>query len=148
MARLRLRGQAHATRAEQPGIRRLEPPESPADRSHKINVLVVGTAERKVGLGEVAGWDRHEAYDEATRIDLDNTAEPGRRDPQVSFDVVVDAVGAAVTGHIGTCLDSLERQMQRVRGGTGDPHRQAAYHMRPPQQSPIATVRGGENAAW
>src|SRR5262249_22388270 len=93
--------------------------------SHKIDVLVVGAAECKIGRGEVAVRDWHKAYDEATRIDLDNTAEPGSRDPQVSFDIVVDAVGATVTGHIGTCLYSLERQMQRVRCGAGDAHRRA-----------------------
>jgi hypothetical protein len=34
-------------------MRRLEPPESSADRSHKIDVLVVGAAERKIGRCEV-----------------------------------------------------------------------------------------------
>src|SRR5262249_53598117 len=124
-AGLWLRRQAHPTWADQAGIRRLEPPESSADRSLKIDVLVVGAAERKIGRGEVAVRDRYEANDEATRVDLDNAAEPAGRDPQVSFDIVVDAVGTAVTGHIGTCLDSLKRQMQRVRGGTRDPHRRA-----------------------
>jgi hypothetical protein len=60
-------------------MRRLEPPESSADRSLKIDVLVVGASERKIGRGEVAVRDRHEAYDEATWIDLDNTAEPQKR---------------------------------------------------------------------
>jgi len=56
----------------------------------------------------------------------------------------MEAVRTAVAGEIGARLHPLEGQMQRVRGGSGDPIVgpvvKAAYHMRPAAQSPIARV--------
>ena len=108
----------------------------------KIDVLVVRAAEREIGRQDIAVRYRHETHNYAARIDLDNAAEPGHLCPQIALDVVMDAVGAAVSGTIGARLDAREGQMQRVfralRAALFGPLVNEAYHMRPAAQSPIA----------
>src|SRR5262249_26280650 len=110
----RLRREAHAARPDQAGIGRLEAPEGPADRPLQVDVLVIRAPEREIGRQQIAVRHRHETENEATRIDLDDPAQPGQGGPQIALDVVMDAVGAAVAGDIGTGLDALKRQTQRV----------------------------------
>src|SRR5215212_3713393 len=93
--RLRLCREPHAAGADQPGKGRLEAPERAARRAHEIDELVVGAAEREVGGREIAVRDRHETDNETAWIDLEDAAEPGGGHPQIAFDVVMKAVGAA-----------------------------------------------------
>jgi len=87
--------------SDQSGIWCLEAPERAGDRPLEIDVLVVRAAERKVGRRHVAVRDRHEADNDAARIDFDDAAEPGHLCPQIALYVVMDAIGAAVSGTIG-----------------------------------------------
>src|SRR5215510_16110981 len=78
---LALRRQAHSPWPDQPGIGGLEAPEGPGARAHQIDVLIVGAAEGEIGGGRVIVGYRHKPENEATRVDLDNTAEPGYGHP-------------------------------------------------------------------
>src|SRR6516164_8090398 len=104
-----LRWQAHTARADQAGIRRLEAPEGPADRALEIDVLIVGAAEGEVGGRSVVVRYRHKAQNYAARVDFQHPAERGRRHPQITLDVVMDAIGSSVSGHKGPGLHTRER---------------------------------------
>src|SRR3984893_4814221 len=120
--------ETHAARTDQAGVRRLEFPERATDRPLEVNVLVVGPAKGEVGRCQVAVWDWHKAENDAARVDLQHTAEPSRCGPQIPLHVVMDAVGAAVTGKVGPGLDAGECQALRI----GEPARHA--HRRPSRE--------------
>ena len=80
---LRLCREAHAARADQSRIRRLEAPEGAAVGSHHINVPVVLTAKREVGSRQIAAGGRYrdKSDDDAARVDFEDAAKPAGGNP-------------------------------------------------------------------
>src|SRR5262245_29689792 len=73
--RLSLRRQAHTPRSDQPRIGGLEAPEGPADSTHQIDVLIIGTAEGEIGCCRIVVWYRHKTDNNAARVDLNDATE-------------------------------------------------------------------------
>src|SRR5947207_7630945 len=94
---LRLCRETGAAGADQAGIWRLEAPEGAAGRAFEKDVAVVRTAEGEIRCCYLAVRDRHKAEDDAARVNLEDAAEPEGRSPQVTLNVIMDAVGAAAT---------------------------------------------------
>ena len=102
-----LRRQSHTAWADQTRIGRLKAPERAAGCPLEVDVLVIRTAERKVGRCRIPIRDRHETQDHTARVDFENTAEARAPDPQISMDVIMNAIGPGVAGQIGARFDAL-----------------------------------------